>query len=65
MNETANTSGKKELSDKCDRRNVYGETPHAARKNISLRKAMRNRANRHYENQQLAYTGAGPSRGTR
>jgi hypothetical protein len=51
---------KKQLSYKRDRRNVYGEAPHAARKNIPLRKALRNRANRHHENQQIAYQGPAP-----
>jgi hypothetical protein len=51
---------KKELSYKRDRRNVYGEAPHAARKNVPLRKALRNRANRHIANQTLAYKGPAP-----
>jgi hypothetical protein len=38
---------KKSLSPAKDRRNVYGEAPHAARKAIPLRKKLRNRANRH------------------
>lgn len=46
---------KKRLSYARDRRNVYGEAPHAARKSIPLRKALRNRANRHYTNRQLRY----------
>ena len=46
---------KKKLSYERDRRNVYGEAPHAARKSIPLRKALRNRSNRHYANQQLSY----------
>ena len=50
---------KKQLSYERDCRNVYGEAPHAARKNVPLRKALRNRANRHYANQQLAYEGIG------
>jgi hypothetical protein len=50
---------KKRLSYARDRRNVYGEAPHAARKNIPLKKALRNRANRHYANQQLMYEGVG------
>ena len=50
---------KKRLSYARDRRNVYGEAPHAARKNIPLRKAVRNRANRHYASQQLTYEGVG------
>src|SRR5215470_10705939 len=50
---------KKMLSYSRDRRNVYGEAPHAARKNVPLRKALRNRANRHYANQQLEYQGTG------
>ena len=49
---------KKALSYARDRRNVYGEAPHAARKSIPLQKAKRNRANRHYADQQLAYAGA-------
>ncbi|HET6891073.1 MAG TPA: hypothetical protein VFH31_08220 [Pyrinomonadaceae bacterium] len=51
---------KKELSYKRDRRNVYGNAPHAARKNIPLRKAQRNRANRHAANQAIAYHGPAP-----
>ena len=51
---------KKELSYKRDRRNVYGEAPHAARKSVPLRKALRNRANRHVANQALAYQGPIP-----
>jgi hypothetical protein len=51
---------KKELSYKRDRRNVYGEAPHAARKNVPLRKALRNRANRHVADQSLAYQGPAP-----
>jgi hypothetical protein len=38
---------KKELSLTKDRRNVYGEAPHGARKSIPLQKKLRNRANRH------------------
>jgi len=38
---------KKQLSYAKDRRNTYGEAPHAARKWIPRRKALRNRANRH------------------
>ncbi|HKR21174.1 MAG TPA: DUF2255 family protein [Pyrinomonadaceae bacterium] len=48
---------KKALSYARDRRNAYGEAPHAARKSIPLRKAKRNRANRHNADQQLAYPG--------
>jgi len=44
---------KKQLSYERDRRNCYGESPHAARKSIPLRKALRNRADRHYQDQQL------------
>src|SRR5437762_13804963 len=51
---------KKELSYNRDHRNVYGEAPHGARKNIPLRKAIRNRANRHVANQALAYQGPTP-----
>lgn len=51
---------KKKLSYERDRRNCYGEAPHAARKSIPLRKALRNRANRHYQNQQLNYKGPAP-----
>ena len=51
---------KKQLSYERDRRNVYGEAPHAARKAIPLHKALRNRANRHYANQQVNYQGPTP-----
>jgi hypothetical protein len=51
---------KKELSYKRDRRNVYGEAPHAARKAIPIHKALRNRANRHVANQAIAYQGPAP-----
>jgi hypothetical protein len=51
---------KKRLSYERDRRNCYGEAPHAARKSIPLRKALRNRANRHSQNQQLSYHGPAP-----
>jgi hypothetical protein len=48
---------KKRLSLQKDRRNVYGEAPHATRKSIPLRKKLRNRANRHQQESQLP---AGP-----
>jgi hypothetical protein len=51
---------KKKLSYERDRRNVYGAAPHAARKNIPLQKALRNRANRHATNQELAVHGPTP-----
>src|SRR6266849_3795152 len=51
---------KKQLSYERDRRNVYGEAPHAARKAIPLRKALRNRANRHVANQSVDYQGPAP-----
>ena len=51
---------KKELSYKRDRRNVYGEAPHAARKAIPLRKAQRNRASRHVANQAVDFQGPAP-----
>lgn len=38
---------KKRLSLEKDRRNVYGEAPHAARKRIPLRKKLGSRATRH------------------
>jgi hypothetical protein len=47
---------KKKLSLQKDRRNVYGEAPHAARKSIPLRKKLRNRANRHFQESQLPTT---------
>ncbi len=50
---------KKALSYEQDRRNCYGESPHGARKSIPLRKALRNRANRRYQNQQLEMSGVG------
>jgi len=45
---------KKRLSYEKDRRNCYGESPHGARKSIPKRKRLRNRANRKYQEQQLA-----------
>ena len=51
---------KKALSYERDRRNTYGESPHGSRKSIPLRKAQRNRANRHHQNQQLRYSGPAP-----
>ena len=51
---------KKKLSYERDRRNVYGRSPHASRKAIPLHKALRNRANRHHENQQVGYQGPVP-----
>jgi hypothetical protein len=51
---------KKKLSYDRDRRNVYGRSPHASRKAIPLHKALRNRANRHYQNQQIDYQGPAP-----
>lgn len=44
---------KKKLSYERDRRNCFGESPHAARKSIPLRKALRNRANRRQQEQPL------------
>jgi hypothetical protein len=44
---------KKRLSYEKDRRNDYGGAPHAARKSIPLRKALRNRANRHLQEKSL------------
>jgi hypothetical protein len=44
---------KKQLSYERDRRNNYGEAPHAARKSIPLRKALGHRADRHSQNQPL------------
>lgn len=44
---------KKELSYRKDRRNVYGESPHGARKSIPLRKAQANRENRRAQEQCL------------
>ena len=44
---------KKRLSLERDRRNVYGEAPHASRKNVPLRKKLRNRANRRAQESQL------------
>jgi len=51
---------KKKLSYERDRRNVYGESPHAARKAIPLHKALRNRANRHGANKEINYRGPTP-----
>ena len=55
---------KKRLSYARDRRNCYGESPHGARKSIPLNKALRNRANRHYQDQQLAGLGSKPDEET-
>src|SRR5690242_2206814 len=44
---------KKKLSLDKDRRNVWGEAPHAARRIIPLRKKLRNRANRHREDSKV------------
>lgn len=44
---------KKKLSLERDRRNSYGEPPHAARRIIPLRKKLRNRANRHRQEARL------------
>jgi hypothetical protein len=44
---------KKQLSYERDRRNTYGEAPHASRKAIPLRKALRSRSNRRRGNQIL------------
>jgi hypothetical protein len=44
---------KKQLSLTKDRRNVYGEAPHGARKSIPKRKRLRNRANRHSQDAPL------------
>jgi hypothetical protein len=44
---------KKELSYAKDRRNGYGENDKSSRKNISLRKRLVNRANRHAAQQAL------------
>jgi hypothetical protein len=49
---------KKSLSLAKDRRNVYGEAPHGARKSIPLRKKLRNRANRHNQESKLPSTPA-------
>src|SRR5204862_90940 len=48
---------KKQLSYDKDRRNVYGESPHGARKVIPLRKKLRNRANRRVQEQSLPSVG--------
>ena len=55
---TKTPQDKKQLSYEKDRRNVYGEAPHAARKAIPLRKKLRNRANRHIQEQVLPPVGA-------
>ena len=44
---------KKQLSYEKDRRNVYGEAPHAARRTIPLHKRSRNRTNRRMQERQL------------
>ena len=52
---------KKKLSYERDRRNVYGNSPQAARKAIPLRKALRNRANRKLAKQEIAVQTLVPS----
>jgi len=44
---------KKRLSLSRDRRNAFGESPHAARKSIPKRKAMEHQRERHAANQAL------------
>ena len=44
---------KKRISLARDRRNVFGESPHAARRNIPKRKAMERQRERHAANQAL------------
>jgi hypothetical protein len=44
---------KKGLSYKKDRRNTYGESPHGSRKSIPQNKQIRNRADRHIQEQAL------------
>ncbi|HKF59133.1 MAG TPA: hypothetical protein VKJ45_27075 [Blastocatellia bacterium] len=51
---------KKRFSYAKDRRNTYGESPHGARKSIPRNKALRNRANRHHQDQALAAIGFKP-----
>jgi hypothetical protein len=51
---------KKRLSYQRDCRYDYGNSPQAARKSVPWRKALRNRANRRYRNQQLAHLGLKP-----
>ena len=51
---------KKRLSYERDCRYNYGNSPQAARRCVPLRKALRNRANRHYQNQQLVHLGQKP-----
>ncbi len=55
---------KKRLSYTKDRRNCYGESPHGARRSIPLNKALRNRANRRYQDQQLSGLGGEPDEGS-
>ena len=55
---------KKRLSYTKDRRNCFGESPHGARKSIPLNKALRNRANRHYQDQQLTRLAGEPDEET-
>lgn len=53
MSKVKNPKEKKELSLKKDRRNTYGESPHAARKSIPQNKARQHREERHAANQIL------------
>lgn len=51
MSKVKSPQAKKRLSLARDRRNTYGESPHAARKNIPKRKAMQHQQERHVANQ--------------
>ena len=53
MSKVKSPAEKKRLSLARDRRNVFGESPHAARRNIPKRKAMERQRERHAANQAL------------
>jgi len=54
MSKIKSPPDKKRASLVRDRRNTYGESPHAARKNIPKRKAMQHQQERRTANQALA-----------
>jgi len=54
MSKIKSPPDKKRASLKYDRRNTFGESPHAARKNIPRRKAMQHQQERRIANQTLS-----------
>jgi hypothetical protein len=61
MSKVKSPKQKKALSLKRDRRNSYGESPHASRKAIPRRKQLTHQAERRAVAQELGALGAAPS----